>query len=135
MKFNIPKIVKSISLGEYDESLSEQKIWMWVNPPKKMRREFDEIQQGIREQVNLLLEASEEKKQKIKKAIEKLQAENSVWWAEMWSQSEDKETHWSVEDVEQLLEKCADKDPQLWSFLIDTSLELLKAHIVGERKK
>lgn len=136
MKFNIPTIVKSVDLGEYDQAYKGQEIWMWVNPPKRMRREFDQINKDIRDAVKSLLEElTDEEKQQIKEEVEKLQAQQAAWWAEMWSQHEDEETHWSVEDVQTLLEESADKDPQLWNFLTETSLERLKEHIIGNRKK
>lgn len=136
MKFNIPTIVKSVDLGEYDQAYKGQEIWMWVNPPKRMRREFDQINKDIRDAVKSLLEElTDEEKQQIKEEVEKLQAQQAAWWAEMWSQHEDEETHWSVEDVQILLEESADKDPQLWNFLTETSLERLKEHIIGNRKK
>lgn len=135
MKIDIPKIVKPISLGEYDDSLAGQVVWMWVNPPRKQRAAFDEIQKGIRDLVKQLIDASEDEKTKIKEEVQKLQEKNVAWWAEMWSQGADEGTRWTEEDVQQLLDVCADKDPQLWDFLTEGSLDLLKAHLTGERKK
>ena len=44
MKFNIPKIVKPVSLGEYDESLSEQIIWMFSWQTTKVMRHMPAVQ-------------------------------------------------------------------------------------------
>lgn len=74
--------------------------------------------------------------------VEKIQAELGekteeiyAWWAEMWSQHKEPEQHWTVDDVRELAEQCAQIDPGLWTFIEDGCLDLMINHLIGARKK
>lgn len=65
MKFQIPAIVKPIALCEYAPEYGERKIYVWVNPPKRLMdahddvvRDIDQVRGKIRRKLaELVLEA------------------------------------------------------------------------------
>lgn len=55
MKFNITKIIVPVDLGEYHESYAGQFLQVWVNPPRQIRRQRDEILSEYREALTKML--------------------------------------------------------------------------------
>ena len=57
---------------------------------------------------------------------DELGEELNSWFAEMWSQGKDEDTHWTAEDVKELIEACLDTDPGLWDFVHESSINALR---------
>lgn len=133
MKFNIPKIIKSLELGEYDESLEGLALRVWVNPPRGVHASYWKVQAELVR----LSKALEDIKDSDAKKIEEINiqidiANNNVfgWFANIWSQDPNAETHTSLEDVERI----ADEDPALWSFITSSTTKMIREHRDDQRK-
>ena len=48
MKIEIQKIVRPVHLGDYAEEYGDQRLYVWVNPPRKMRMDYWEVSQEFR---------------------------------------------------------------------------------------
>ena len=58
-----------------------------------------------------------------------------AWYAELWSQHADAMTHWTVDDVAELVRACQEHDPAFWSWLQDRSFQAIQDHRDGIKKK
>jgi hypothetical protein len=111
MDLKIPNIIKPIELKEYAEEFGDAVIWVWVNPTRTMRVSLSE---------NILSgNATEE--------------QIGAWLSEIWSKGAD-DTHFTPEDVLKLGEDCMERDPRLWVWLINKTIELLYSHYSRKKK-
>lgn len=164
MKIEIKKIVRPIRLGDYAPEYDGQEIHVWLNPPRRVRMDHFEIVQEfsavVDERVLVMktaLEAAakeagvepEELEDKgfemdegteasiaeIDAQLEDLSRRLYGWFAEVWSQDEDEGTHWTTDEVVELVEACMDADPALWSWVQDEHWRLVGEHRDGVKKK
>lgn len=149
MQLKIAKIIEAIDLGEYAEAMKGQTVQVWVNPDLATlrRREL------LIEKYNRLTSAMLELGQKAANAPEagraklaretKAQIEEfnsyalgdfasgiNAWFAELWSQSPDPSTHWTVEELAGLNEA----DPAFYQWLKNRSVEMLAQHRNRQKK-
>lgn len=140
MKFDIPRIVRAVPLRDYAPEYGEHVIWMWVNPPRAKRQAFA----GIAAQWKLLqkrltdlgAETGAGDSEELTALVETLIEQGRLlyaWWAEMWSQGDDPDTHWTAEEVQEMAEAALDSDMGLWEYMQDASLEAVQAY--REQKK
>lgn len=138
MKVQIPRIVRPIALSEYGKEYGGQVVWMWVNPARALKLRFYELAEefaSIREKVATLTEDGGEGVDKTADALPPLFARLNelggalyAWWAEMWSQHEDEDTHWTQEEVTELAIAALDADPGFWDFLQERSLDAMQEY-------
>ena len=152
MKINIPRIVRSVRLSDYAPEYGEQEVWMWVNPPKALTLQFqaltdedNDLLARITELTKPLLgdggeDVGEEAQAEIADALaplferrQVLAGEVFAWWAEMWSQHHDAETHWTAGEVQELAEAAMEHDPGFWRFLLEQTSATVKDY--REQKK
>lgn len=98
VKIEIPKILKEIPLCEYHADFGAQTVLVWVNPSRKVgKRRLDLIRESL-----AALQAQDEAE------ADRLNAAMNAWYAEIWSQGEEAETHLSAEEVERACESSPD---------------------------
>jgi len=97
---------------------------------------------GDRRGVRAGTRPTEEERQQLTAELEELAEEFEqltvplyAWYAAVWSQHDDEETHWTADDVAELVRACQDADPALWSWLQDETLRLMREHRDGIKKK
>jgi hypothetical protein len=111
MDLKIPNIVKPIALKDYAEEFGEVVLWVWVNPTRELRTILvkDVIQgNATDEQIGAL-------------------------FSELWSQGP-QDTHFSPDEVMKFANTCMEQDPQLWQWVIVSTINLLFDHL-GTKKK
>lgn len=163
MKIEIKKIVRPIRLGDYAPEYDGQEIHVWLNPPRRVRMDHFEIVQEFSAVVDERLaflqaitakasdegldpdevalddldldEGTEASLAEIDAQLEDLSRRLYGWFAEVWSQDEDEGTHWTTDEVVELVEACMDADPALWSWVQDEHWRLVGEHRDGVKKK
>lgn len=153
MKLEIKRIVRPLQVREYAEEYGDEVVWVWVNPPRAFRMRLYELADefgAVRDRLEELAKAEAEKAEADAEAnaettnpeaesmgeeVERITGELHAWWAELWSQSRDEETHWTAEEVGELIEAARDSDPKLWDFLQERSMELSNDHRAGVQQK
>jgi hypothetical protein len=111
MDLKIPNIVRPIELKEYADEFGDAVIWVWVNPTRELRISLSE---------NILNgEPTEE--------------QIGAWFSEIWSQGSE-DTRFTPEDVIKLANDCMERDPRLWIWLINKTIELLSTHYSTKKK-
>ncbi len=154
MIIKLPKIVKPLKIGEYAPG-SEEEIQVWVNPPVKLLQEYDEtiaktgeILREIAKKVTTDKKTEDEhfdtekpvepatvedgnKEPPVKVAfqdeLEKIGARQIGILSELWSQGPE-DTHYSVEEIQQLIEGTRDTDPNFWTWLKNTTILMIVQH-------
>ena len=156
-KIAVKTILRSLDLGDYDEGYRGQVLQVWVNPPRSFVIERDEAIAGFmaREQalskmavtqtmvtlkkkswvermwsvVSRRRSASEmqQAQDEYKDYAEKFVPRMHEWFAEMWSQGEEKET------AEQIAE-LYNAEPALVEWMKRRSVEMLVEHRSIEKK-
>ena len=104
MDFNIPKILKRVDMAGYTEELSGKFLCVWVNLPLKLLREHAELTKLPAETDAPISEAAQND---VNKKI-------YAWYAQVWSQDGDAETHWTAKEIEAL----NDADPAFVSWMM-----------------
>ena len=137
----VPKIVKPISMGDYDESMADAPpVFVWVNPDQDMLTEYREFQLKIAEAEKMMYRAIKGAKRfsKIKsiqsaylkratKKINEANDRNREWLAAIWSQGAP-ETHVNAADVKRTQEHIIKTDGALWLFLVNQTYSMILAH-------
>jgi len=134
MKLKIEKILKKLALKEYAEGYAAAEITVWTNPPREMRKRLSELKQEFMQAhldqakreldikafrknnpapVDPPIVSKEETEyqaslQAYKTWILEWNLRAQAWYAEIWSQGEDAETHLSEEEVERACESSPD---------------------------
>jgi hypothetical protein len=136
MKFTAPKITRPIAFKEYAEEYGAAAIQVWVNPPAEMvaRRwrllqEYSQRQAEDNKEFAEQAELARKRKQPAPKQADPTERawfkdwKNAWvgWFAELWSQAADAETHWTVDEMLTLEQT----DPKLARYLIERTLELV----------
>lgn len=97
--FEIPKIFEEIKMADYAPEFGELKLKVWVNPPRILLNEMNEISQ------NFTIES-------VKKAAGLI--------GKIWDESADK--------VEELVEKASETDPQLFQWMMLRTFRAIQEH-------
>jgi hypothetical protein len=150
MKFEIPKVTRFLPLQEYapdEPTLVGIGIHVWVDPPRSILMEFDRLNRAYSQVLTVLaskLGNSPVKKispvdrlitwlhivikrpqdDRFKSETESYRRSIYAWYAKLWSQSPDAETHWSMDE----LEKINDENPRLYEWLCFSSHALIEQH-------
>jgi len=143
MKFEIPKIVKVLNVGEYAEELKAVKLVVWINPPRGLLKRYFEWVEKVGRVPHPPAgephppapsptsgeggeEGEGEKREEAEMA--RLTDEVEAIFAELWSAGPDEGTHWTAEEIDRLIEGMGDTDPQLWPWLRDRTLAMIWEH-------
>jgi hypothetical protein len=150
VKFSIPRTTRFLPLQEYapdEPTLAGVGIQVWVDPPKAVMVEFDQINREFSQVLNKLGGISEKDKKKtvspaeklmtwlnmltnrarderFKSASESYRRALNAWYARLWSQAADPETHWTVDELEQI----GEENPRLFEWLCISSWALIERH-------
>ena len=136
MKFNIPKIVRRLEMSVYAEEMDGLALHVWVNPSRNIKKAFWDLQleiAGLKHESDKLLAS---KKPNLKKVdaingrVDGIYKTIYEWYANIWSQASDPDTHVAVEEIEAM----TDEDPALWTFMAQGTQALIEDHIEGTRK-
>ena len=136
MKFDIPKIIKPLEMSEYDEAMEGLVLQVWVNLPRRVHAEYWEFQSDLlklTKELDVLLKPETPDDEKITALNKRLDKNNRAifaWFANLWSQSEDLETHVTVDEIDAM----AEEDPTLWRFMTNRTLKLIRDHQESVRK-
>ena len=58
MKFNIPKIIRPLKMSAYAEEMEDLALQVWVNPPRKVKDDYLNLQieiAGLKQSIDKLL--------------------------------------------------------------------------------
>lgn len=153
MKFEIPKVTRFLPLQEYtpdEPALKGVGIHVWVDPPRSALLEFDQLNRDYRQVLDKLAaklfstssaaakkgtpakrilnwmhaQVKSSKDGQFKSDTESYRRSLYAWYARLWSQSPDAETHWSAEE----LEKVNEANPHLYEWLCVSSWSLIEQH-------
>jgi hypothetical protein len=153
MKFNVQKILQALPLSEYDKAYSGESLQVWVNPPRASQIQREELDRKYEMMARTQILAERERERRMAEATDQaardqilaeaetaleqfragmkvFAAENYAWFAELWSQSPDTSTHWTVEEIGELFEQ----EPALCSWLGERTQALLKEHREQQKK-
>lgn len=163
MRINLPKITKALNLRDYAPEM-EIEITVLVNPPKadlsrlyELRLQSADLLQRARAANKALLqtrtdwiithkaaptdadiaeaiETSRAALEQIGHETNLIGAEIVAWMRGNWSQGPDEATHWSVEEIQKLVDYCADQDPALWQWLINRTEQMIEDYRRGQKK-
>lgn len=148
MKINVPKIVRPLYLSDYAESMGEQMIEVWVNPPADLLRERDELVRSVyeksMEKARERLPDEENAEVLLEKALkslgdvltedeaQELDQKMQNWLAEIWSQGD---APWTVAEIAELQQECRETDPYLMTWLSQQTRQMIHLHRIGAKKK
>jgi len=136
MKFDIPKIVRRLEMGAYADEMEGLALRVWVNPPRNVKKAFWDCQVeliGLKQELDKLLgikEPDAKKVEALNKRIDGIYETIYGWYANIWSQDSDPDTHVAVEEIEEM----ADEDPAAWVFMAQGTQDLIEEHTEGTRK-
>lgn len=132
MKFEIPKITKILSAGEYAPELEAVKICVWVNPPRALLNRHDAVMRRLVAAVEMETTkgttGTKEEGSGFVREVEAISGELCAVFAEFWSAGSDPETHWTADEVDRLITGMVDTDPQLWPWLRVRTLGMIREH-------
>ena len=151
MKIDIRPLVRPIYLRDYADEYGDEAIYVWVNLPRKLRIEHFEIVRDFEVVVEDRKELEEQLTQAIADGSEESELDEQVisdheeklnemsrrlygWFATVWSQHQDESTHWTTDEVNELVDTCLDADPRLWSWIQDEHWRLINEHREGVKK-
>jgi len=128
-KFAIPKITRPLRLSAYAPELDTE-IHVWVNPPRAMLERYEESFQKVRALSARIQDGklSKEEGEEIAKQLEEEGSYQVEFFSELWSQHKDPETHWSAEEVTQLIQGVRETDPMLFVWMTNQSVGLIVEH-------
>lgn len=142
MKIRVKKVVKPLSLRDFDEAYgSDERLDVWANPPRRLKARWTEIRLENDRALSRLKEASEqngaiseEERAALAGEIEAASEGIYEWLSEVWSQGEDESRHISPEGVREIAVHLQEEDPALWIFLIGETWRIINDHRAGSKK-
>jgi hypothetical protein len=150
MKINIPKVIVPVPMEEYAPELKGKTLCVWVNPSMQELQTYNDLVSDLQarelESAKQMLEmpATSETGSPLwraydqaahwvsRKKTEKTEGVDRgmlAWYAMLWSQSPDDNTHWTVDE----LRAVEAKDPSFLSWMITRTWQARAEHM--ERKK
>lgn len=133
MKFDIPKIIKPLEMGAYDEAMEGLSLRVWVNPPSGINSSYWRAQadlQKLSKELGSLKDSDTKQVEDLNERIAKVNLDVFAWFSNIWSQGKDPETHVSVKEIEAM----TDEDPALWGFMANGTTRLIREHRDNQRK-
>ena len=147
----VPKIIKTLDMGGYEEGRRGQTLEVWVNPSRILLDDWIKIQTDTGKIVAAVNEIAVRKENKIthrrhKKKLEIIEEETRAaadacnlaqhtWYSKIWSQGDDIETHVSPADVTRFAEGALLKEElPLWKWVTNQTQTMIMAHLEGLEK-
>jgi len=148
MKFEIKKITQPIDLGEFHEAYRGEIIHVWVNPPKSVRKEREDLLRmygSFFQDIARPAESDPGKKSwlsRLKKLfhfglnstqenrLREMELKSYQWFADLWSQGDNPELHWTADELAQMNER----DPALYRWLIKQSVLMVDMFHIDKKK-
>jgi len=137
MKFDIPKIIRPLEMSAYAEEMEGLSLQVWVNPPRKIKDDYLNLQveiAGLKQSIDKLLAQKKAPAQnKISALDKKVVANNTTvyeWYANILSQASDPDTHVAAEE----LSAMSEEDPAIYTFIAQGAWELIAVHMENIRK-
>jgi hypothetical protein len=154
MEITLPKTLKEIRLQEYapqEKSLEGQSILVWVDPPQRTVVEFDGINARMAQALNglakrttttkvvttrffrwikLLVSGKMTTDRRFVRASQNVLQEKHRWYARLWSQGADPDTHWSANELNEM-EK---ENPAFFEWLCIRTWKLIEEHRMAIKK-
>ena len=137
MKFNIPKVIRRLEMSAYAEEMDGLALHVWVNPSRNIKNGFWDLQVelgSLKQELDKMLvdktKPATKKVESLNKRTEEVNKSIYEWYANIWSQVSDPDTHVSAEE----LAAMADDDPAIWTFMAQGTQALINDHTEGIRK-
>lgn len=136
MIIELPKIVKRLQLAEYAEEFGEQFIEIWVNPPRDVLIQHDDLVKlvmKVNEDIAIMRKAKrpQDEIDRLTNEIRELQTKIAGWYSKIWSQGE---TAINSNEVEDLLASAHESDPAFETWIVTRTLDMIKDHREGRKK-
>jgi hypothetical protein len=119
VKLSVAKILLPLDLGGYADAMSGQIVYVWVNPTRDVLRKRDALISDYNADA------------KDQEAFSAFMRGIDDWFATLWSQHPDASTHWTAQELAELLEA----DPVLYTWMKDSTIEMLQSHRRREKKE
>jgi hypothetical protein len=126
MKFEFPKVIRTIALKDYAPEMGDGVVEVWVNPPRSTWLKMFEISAEIQTLANGIKKAIKEDQDTDEKVdqLNKKTQELFQWYVEIWGQgSEDHRP--TLEQVEELAKQ--ETDPAFYPWITRKTLELIRS--------
>ncbi len=140
MKLQIPRITRTLYLTDYapefvngnGEPITFQ---VWVNPPRAKIREYDGLitRHGEAREKIATAEGQEERGQAARVLVD-VSNEILAWYVELWSQHPDPDSHWTLEEMQEMNQNAIETDPGLYVWLGNQSWKMINEHRAAEKK-
>jgi len=137
MKFNIPKIVRPLEMSAYAEEMEGLALQVWVNPPRKVKDDYLNLQveiAGLKQSIDKLLAQKKAPDQNKISALDKKVVTNNTtvyeWYANILSQASDPDSHVTAEE----LKAMSEEDPAIYTFIAHGAWDLIRGHLENIRK-
>lgn len=134
MDIQIPRITRPLDLGGYAPELAGVCVQVWVNPPRDfMKRYWDLVGENDASGKAAQTTKGKKAREALLKTVERIGQDFVGWFAELWSQHPEADTHWSKDEVTKLIK--SETDPQLYVWLVGQSMRLVTEHRILAKKK
>jgi hypothetical protein len=130
MKIQIKKIVRDLNLGDYDAQYEGLTLKVWVNPDRGTIAEREELQAEFETKTQEIRSNNALAEPFLKWVAEVYAPAILDWYARLWSQGEDAQTHWSVDEMKEL----DTQDPAMLEWMKRRSVQMAIQHRTQEKK-
>jgi hypothetical protein len=158
--FAIPRKIELLKLSEYADGFGDIVFHVWVNPPRRLLINHDDMVFRVKALTTALmslkgeihkLEADtksnpsnseenakklaqiEARKQETIERMARVNEEMTAWLSEIWSQGPE-ETRMSVEEVKAFLEKTLESDPSFNAWITAKTAKMIADHTEAVKK-
>jgi hypothetical protein len=114
MKLDFPKIVREINLSDYAPEVNSV-IYVWVNPSMQVLMDLSSAFENVDADDN-------EKHRNFLAVVSQLLSQGNP------------ETHFTVDELQQLFDGTKDTDPTFWTWLMTRILKEIGNHRLGIKK-
>ena len=135
MKIIVPPIVRALSLTDYAPELAAANLTLqvWVNPTREMLAEFESLKARRNEaQARVRAVTPETDTAPLIDELSAIGDGFAGWYARIWSQHSDAETHWTLEDVNAVVNN--DANPGLYRWLTGQTWQMIREYRAAEKK-
>jgi hypothetical protein len=132
MNIKTATIVQPLDLGEYHESFAGRKLLVWVNLPRDLMDEREKIiRDGAHELAQSRLPRRAAWWNRLFAKRKGLNERMFVWLNIIWSQHEDEDCAWPLDDIRELYRA----DPAMYQWMVRRSVEMIAEFRASSKKK
>lgn len=121
-RFEFKPITRPVTLADYAPEYDGATFQVWVNMPRAVMSDFGRLQDDAATVQSNPIIADD--------VFERM----CQWYATIWSQGDDPATHFTSDDVKQLINHLSDTDPQAWPWLSMRVQQTIANYRMAERK-